>query len=59
MKTRQDNNMTYHTGMVYIENDTELLWLIRPGVGCDEDQTRQQREWSCRCSLHENNIELS
>ena len=28
MTTRQENNMTNHTGAFYTENDTKLLWLI-------------------------------
>lgn len=36
-KTKQDNNLTNCIGTVYIENDTELLWLIGPYVVCDEN----------------------
>ena len=28
MKTRQDNDVTDRTGVVYAENDSELLWPI-------------------------------
>ena len=28
--------MTHHVGVLYIENDTELSWLIGSGVDCDE-----------------------
>lgn len=37
MKTREDNNITDRTSVVYIKNDTELLWPIRPGVDCNEN----------------------
>ena len=36
-KTRQDNNMTNSTGVVYAENDTELSWPIWSGANCDEN----------------------
>ena len=35
MKTRQDNDVIDLTSVVYIENETELPWLIRPSVVCD------------------------
>ena len=41
MKTRQDNDMTKHIGVVYAENDIELSWAIRPSVLYDENQKRQ------------------
>ena len=28
-KTRQDNDLIDHTSMLYVENETELSWLIR------------------------------
>ena len=28
MKTRQDNDVIDHTGVVYAKNDIELLWAI-------------------------------
>ena len=31
VKTKQDNEMTELIGLVYIENDTKALWLIRLG----------------------------
>lgn len=34
-KTRQDNGMTDHTYVVYVEKEIELLWLIRPSAVCD------------------------
>ena len=38
MKTREDNDVTDHIGVVYIENNTELLWLIGLAVDYDENQ---------------------
>ena len=40
MKTKQDNDVTDHIGVVYAENETKLSWLIGSGVICEEDQTR-------------------
>ena len=37
-KTKQDNDMTDHTSVVYIENDTEMSWPIGSGADCDENQ---------------------
>ena len=37
MKIGPDNDETDHTSIVYIENDTELSWLIGHGVVCDEN----------------------
>ena len=44
-KTRQDNDVNDCTGAVYTENKTELSWLIRLGAICDENQTKQRRDW--------------
>lgn len=41
MKTRQDNDMTEHIGVVYTKNDIELSWAIGLSVLCDENQKRQ------------------
>ena len=38
-KTRNNNYVTNHIDMTYIENETELLWPIKLGVVCDENQT--------------------
>ena len=38
-KTRNNNYVTNHIDMTYIENETELLWPIELGVVCDENQT--------------------
>ena len=39
MKTRQDNDMTGHTGMISIEYNIELPRWIRQCVVYDEDET--------------------
>ena len=36
-KTRKNNNVTDCIGVVYIENKTELSWLIGLGAVCDEN----------------------
>lgn len=35
--TREDNNVTDHTNVVYIEKEIELPWLIRVGAVCDKN----------------------
>ena len=37
MKTREDNDVIDHIGVVYIKNDTKLLWPIRLGANYDEN----------------------
>ena len=37
MKTRQDNNVTDHIGVVYVENETKLPCLIGLGTINDEN----------------------
>ena len=44
MKTRHDNDLTDHTGAVYIENNTKLSWSIESSVVCDENQIGQLRD---------------
>ena len=34
-KSRQDNNVTDHTGALYAKNETELSWPIRQGAVYD------------------------
>ena len=41
MKTKQDNDVIEHTSMVYIENNSELSWPIKPGVVCEENCTKE------------------
>ena len=50
-KTRQDNNMTYCTYMVYVEKETKLLWLIEPCLVYDKRQTGQRRDQLHRSGL--------
>ena len=50
-KFRQKNDVTDCTSVVYAKNKIELSWPIRPSVVCDENQTRQWHDRSCRCSL--------
>ena len=40
-KTRHENDMTNHTSVIYVENDTTLLWLIKSGANYDENQIEQ------------------
>ena len=44
MKTTQDNKMIDRIGTVYVENETELPYLIGPGVIYDKNQTTQWRD---------------
>ena len=39
MKIGKENDMTDYIGVIYVENDIELLWLIRSSVVYDENQT--------------------
>lgn len=31
------SDMTNHTSTIYVENDIELLWLIKLGVDCEKN----------------------
>lgn len=44
IKTRQDNDLPNHTGIVYGKNETKLLWSIGLCAVCQENQARQCRE---------------
>lgn len=46
--------MTNHIGLLYVEYETELLWLIGEGMVYNKEKIGQQRDWSYRCSLHWN-----
>ena len=37
MKTKQDNRLIDHTGVVYTENEIELSWSIEAGALYDEN----------------------
>ena len=41
MKTRPNNKVTDHIGMVYIETKTELSVPTRLGAVCDENKIKQ------------------
>lgn len=43
MKTRQGNDITDRKVLLYIENETKPLWLIRWGMVYDEDQTGSEK----------------
>ena len=36
-KTRQDNDVTDRTGVIYVKNDIRLLWPIGAGSICDKN----------------------
>ena len=46
MKTTQNNNMNDHTSAIYVENETKLPCLIRPGAVYDESQITQRHHRS-------------
>lgn len=54
MKTRQYNDVTHCTSVVYAENETQLLWLIESNGVFDENQTGKWRDELYRCGLHQN-----
>ena len=54
MKTKQDNNETDGTSVVYAENETKLSWSIGPCTIYDKNQTGQRRDWSYRFGLLQN-----
>ena len=54
MKINQDNDMTDRTDAVYAENDTKSSWQIGLGMVCDENHTRQWRDWSYKSGLRWN-----
>lgn len=39
IKIRRDNDVTDRIGMLYANNETELLWLIRLGMAYEKNQT--------------------
>lgn len=41
MKTKQDNNVTNCTDVVYVENDTEITGLIGSGANYNKNQLGQ------------------
>ena len=57
-KTRQDNDMIDSIGAIYVENEIELSWLIRPGIVYEV--TKQNNDVTKHtCVIYaENDIEL-
>ena len=51
--------MIDRTGTVYVENDTELSWLIKLSVVCDENQIGQDMTDNIGVIYVENHTELS
>ena len=59
MKTKQDNDMTNHTGVISTEYVTQLSRLIRQCVFYDKDKKTQRHDQSYWSVLHRKEIELS
>ena len=59
LKTKQDNNVTYHTSAVYAKNDVKLSWPIK--LDATRMKTKQDNDVTDLISLvyTENKIELS
>ena len=51
IKTRWDNDVTDHIGMLYTENETRLLWLIELGTIYDKNQTKKWCDWSYKYGI--------
>ena len=45
--------MTNRINVVYIENETDMLWSIELGAVCDENQTGQRYDQSYRFGLYQ------
>ena len=43
-KTRHDNDMTDHLGLLYTKNETELSWPIQQGKVYDEDRIGERHD---------------
>ena len=50
-KTRQNKDVIDHTSTVYVENETELSWSIRPGAIYYENEIEQWRDWSYKTMM--------
>ena len=37
MKNRQNNDMTDHIGAIYVENEIELSWSVKPSAVYDRN----------------------
>ena len=51
-KTRQDNDVINHKGVISVEYNIELSRSIQQCMVYDEDENGQWRDWSHRSSLH-------
>lgn len=58
MKIRQEYNITYRRGAVYIEIRIKLSWPIEKDVIYHEKQTRQLRDWLSSVASLEYNTEM-
>lgn len=52
IKIRYDNNVSDHTGTIYVENESKLSWPIGSGAINDKNQTRQLGDQSYNNGLH-------
>lgn len=52
MEMTQDNDVIDYTGLIYVENDSELSRPIRLSTVHDENHTRQQCDRSYKCGLY-------
>lgn len=56
---KQDNDVTYHIGLVYTRTKTKCLGLIWSGVVCEKNQTRKWHDWSYKWVYAKNETERS
>ena len=54
MKIKHDNNVTHPIGLIYAENDTNLLKLIRPSVVYDKTKQDNDVTDYILCGLRRN-----
>ena len=50
-KTKQDNDVIDHTGVIYVKNDAKLSSSIRSDADCDENQIWQLSDLLYRYDL--------
>ena len=50
--TRDDNDVTNHTSIVYAKNEIKLSWFIGSSAIYDQNQTGQQHDRRYRCCLY-------
>ena len=51
-KSWQDNDVTDHIGLLYVETKTQLSWPIWLSVVCDVNQTGHRCDQLYKCDLH-------